>query len=378
MTSAPRIAFLIRSLAYGGAQRQLILLASGLRAAGWSVSVLVFYPGPLEHELRATGAAVIDLRKRSRWDFAGVLLRLILALRRIRPDVLHTYMTAENVIGAIAKLAVPHMRLVWGIRATDFQASQYGRLYQFALRSQRWLSRVPERIIANAAAGAESLRVARYPQEKVTVVSNGIDVERFRPDRQLGEPLRTAWGFGLDTFVIGTVARFDPMKGYELLIEAASILLREHPDIRFVCVGDSTRLDYFAHLRALAEELGVGNAVRWEQSRADIVAIYNAFDVLTLTSRYGEGISNAVGEAMACGVPCIVTDVGDNAMLVGDTGWVVRGDAHSVVAAWRAALSGSLADRRARARQRIVDRFSVARLVESTDALLRREIRESS
>ena len=371
MTDQPRIAFLVRSLAYGGAQRQLIVLARGLREAGWDVSIFVFYAGSLEQELSVTGASVVHLRKRSRWDVLLVVLRLVLALRKLRPDVLHSYMTPENVVAAFAKLMLPRMRLVWGIRATDFETSEYGPLYRIALRLEGALKRVPDLVIANSNAAGNWLRARAYGRSRIAVIHNGIDVDRFRPEPELRARLRAAWSLDDEKLVIGTVARFDPMKGYELLIEAASLLMRDRSDIRFVCVGDETRPEYFAQLQALARRHGVADMIRWLQSYENIEEVYNAFDVMTLTSIYGEGFSNAVGEAMACGVPCVVTASGDNAYLIDGTGFVVRPDAASVADGWRAALSAKRSEMGRLARQRIIDHFSVAKLVSTTDALLR-------
>jgi glycosyltransferase involved in cell wall biosynthesis len=371
MSDRPRIAFLVRSLAYGGAQRQLIVLARGLRSAGWDVSVFVFYAGPLEDELRATGAEVVNLRKRSRWDVVLVLLRLVFALRRLRPGVLHSYMAPENVAGAFAKLLLPRMRLVWGIRATDFETSEYGPLYRMALRFEGALKRVPDLVIANSNAAGDWLRARAYGRSRIAVIHNGIDIERFRPAPELRAKLRAAWSLDDTALVIGTVARFDPMKGYELLIEAASLLVRERPDIRFVCVGDETRPEYFAQLQTLARTRGVADKIRWQKSYTAIEEVYNAFDVMTLTSIYGEGFSNAVGEAMACEVPCVVTESGDNAYLVDGAGFVVRAEAASVVDGWRAALAANRSEMGRLARQRIIEEFSVARLVSTTDDALR-------
>ncbi|MHC5827541.1 MAG: glycosyltransferase, partial [Nostoc sp.] len=146
--------------------------------------------------------------------------------------------------------------------------------------------------------------------------------ERFQPNPEAGLQVRTEWRISKDTILIGLVGRLDPMKDHPTFLKAVALLCKEREDIRFVCVGMGSH-EYAQELYQLAEELEVAEKVIWAGGRADMPDIYNALDINCSSSSYGEGFSNVIGEAMACGVPCVVTDVGDSAWIIGDTGIVV-------------------------------------------------------
>src|SRR5690349_18846096 len=137
-----KIAFLIRSLAYGGAERQLVALATALRSRGHSVLVMVFYTGAaLAADLRAAGAPVHYMEKRHRGDMFGFLLRLTRLVRQEKPDVLHSYMSTPNILAAVINPLFPAMRVVWGVRSSDMRLDQYGRFARLAYRIECRLSR---------------------------------------------------------------------------------------------------------------------------------------------------------------------------------------------------------------------------------------------
>jgi len=162
----------------------------------------------------------------------------------------------------------------------------------------------------------------RLPADLIAVVPNGIDTDTMRPDAAAGRALRRAWKISDDAFVIGCVARLDPMKDHANLLGAAASFARQDPDARFVCVGDGTAA-YRDELQALANSLGLVDRVVWAGEIGAVKAAYNAFDIATLPSAFGEGFPNVVGEAMACGIPVAATDVGDVRPIVGELGEVV-------------------------------------------------------
>jgi glycosyltransferase involved in cell wall biosynthesis len=146
--------------------------------------------------------------------------------------------------------------------------------------------------------------------------------------------MRRAWGVAENAFVIGCVARLDPMKDHANLINAAASFARDNPDARFLCVGTG-RTDYRAALAATASSLGLSHRMIWTGELGDVRAAYNAFDVATLPSAFGEGFPNVIGEAMACGTPVVATDVGDARAIVGAYGEVVPpGEPELLAAGW--------------------------------------------
>lgn len=372
--SARRIAMLIRSLNYGGAEMQMTLLANGLAESGHPVSLLVMYQGgPLLARL-SPAVKVRCLEKRGRWDVAGFLRRLFSVLAEEKPDLLYAFMPVANLLACLAKVRSPKLRLTWGVRASDVDLAHYDCLSRLTYWLERRFSRFPDLIVSNSAAGRRYAVAQGFPaNHRFIVIPNGIDVERFRPNPVLREAVRSEWGVSPKETLVGIVGRLDPMKDYPTFLEAAAMLAGQKQGMRFVGVGAGTP-DYAAHLREQARRLGLEGKMIWAGPRGDLPAAYNALDVLVSSSAFGEGFSNVLGEAMASGVPCIATDVGDAREILGDVGIVVpRRDPQALAVGIMASLDRLSFERAglcARVRQRISANFSVETLVERTKTAL--------
>ncbi len=367
------LAFLLRSLWSGGAERQFLELVKRLDRRKFRITVLLFYTqGELLAELNALGdVEVLSLGKRSRWDLWGFTRSLVAQIRARQTDVLYSFLDVPNNFAAVAgKLA--GVKVVWGVRSSHMDFSRYDWTAGMVYRVEIFLSRFADCIVVNSQSGAEYHRRNGFRGEKMTVVPNGIDTENYRPDAAARKQLRLEWGIAGDEWLVGLVARLDPMKDHPTFLRAAARLCERNPNVRFVCVGDGPA-EYLQELQALSESLGLGEKVIWAGGWDDMTAVYNALDVL-VSSSYGEGFSNVIGEAMACGLPCVVTDVGDSARIVGDTGLVVTPrDPAALADAMMQMLVQSPRERRAlgvRARERIVAYFSMERMVRATEALL--------
>ena len=215
-----------------------------------------------------------------------------------------------------------HVRVVWGVRASNRDLRHYDWLTRLVSLIERALARFPDLIIANAYAGRDHVVARGFPPDRVIVIPNGLATDRFRPDRPAGQHVRDELGIGSTEVVVGLVGRLDPMKDHPTFLAAAARLRRERPALRFLCIGNGPE-SYAVQLRRLATSLGLDAALCWVGGRGDMPAVFNALDVAVSASATGEGFPNVVGEAMACGVPCVVTDVGDSAHVVGDVGQVV-------------------------------------------------------
>lgn len=364
-----KIAFLTRATRAGGAERQLMVLARGLARRGHEINVLSFYDPTGEQD----GVPVIGLGKSGRWDTAGFFLRLIATLRRLRPHIVHSYLPVANMLAVMVRPFVPGTRVVFGVRNADVDLARYDRLSGAAYQGERLLARYANLIICNSDAARAAVAKAGYPPARLTVIHNGIDTATFRPDAVAGQALRARLNITPSTCVVGQVGRVDPMKDHETFLVALSQLTSNRPDLRALVVGDGPA-EIRDRLQAGAAALGLADRVVWTGAQQDMASVYNALDVLCLSSAFGESFPNVLGEAMACAVPCVATNLGDVPAIIAGTGRVVRRrDANALAAALAEMIDMPTDDRRAlgdRARARIEDRFGLDRMVVETEAAL--------
>lgn len=353
MTGVGPVLLLLRSLEHGGAQTQAVLLAKTLHGRGEAVEVALFYGGgPLAEDLLTHGIAVHDLGKRGPLDMLGFGKRLTALLRAQQPRVLYSMLSVANIAAVLAGRGAKIPRIVCGVRASNVPP-RYGLKHRTAALLERWCLKRADAVIANSHAALSSMAKG-LPAHVVSVVPNGFDTLRFKPDAEIRKAARTAWGLDEQTAVVGMVAaRLDPMKGHDVFLNACARL-----SLKPVLIGaappdvDAVVVSATAHPEALLPGL----------------------DVLVLASRDGEGTPNVVGEAMACGLPVVVTDVGDAARLAGaDNLSCPPDDATALAAAIHRVLSmtpearGTLG---ARNRARIEAHFSADALAAATLAVL--------
>lgn len=365
-----RLCFLIRQLNQGGAQRQLLDLARGLDKSRFVVFVLTFYDGGIywEEAQAIENLTVVSLNKRGRWDTVCFFLNLCRKLYRLKPDILCSYLGTSNILSALVGRFLPGARVVWSIRSSDMDLTRYDSLTRLLFRTERRLSRLADLIIFNSAPGYQHHVDMGFKGKTMVVIQNGIDTERYFVDRDLKHQTRADLGLESTHKVVGFVGRLDPMKDPHTFFRAASILVRGSDDFRFLFVGDGPE-SCKVELHSLARELGIHHHVLWGGVRSDMTAVYSCLDLLA-SSSVSEGFPNVIGEAMACGVPCVVTDVGESARIVGESGLVVPPRNPAALADGIKSMFGKSAFREGRLQQdcrsRIVDHFSLARLVRSS------------
>lgn len=361
---------MIRSLNIGGAERQLVNLASGLRERGHEVTVAVFYAnGPLERELVDAKVSVIALRKSSRWDVLPFLVRLISAVRSTEPEVIYGFLSTSNILTICLKFFFPNIRMIWGVRASDVNLSEYDWLARLNYRIECRLSKFADLIICNSYAGLEYAARNGFPREKMKVIPNGIDTDFFKPDAEAGKKVRLNWGVAENEILIGLAARLDPMKDHATFLRAAATLAKDRSDVRFVCIGGGSGT-YKNDLYRLAIESGLDGRLIWAGIRNDMPAVYSALDI-AVSSSCSEGFSNAIAEAMACGVPCVVTDVGDSAMIVGEYGVVIPSASPEALCMGLKILMMEIGSDMSNAvRTSLVRRFSLDAFVDNTASMV--------
>lgn len=307
-----KVFLMIGQLGLGGSEKQVALLAEGLRGRGIDARVLVMGDGgEREAGLRAAGVPVICLGFRRRRDLktlganVAASWRLVRYLRRERPDVLHAFLFHSYIAAAPAARLARVPVLVAGRRSLgDFKEDR-----RALLALERIATRWTDLLIANAeAVAADTRRREKVPEEKITVVRNGLPASAFRP----AEPAPIA----TDLPVVLCVANIRPYKGHEYLFQAIA-RLGPHRPCTLVLAGDG--VDRPA-LQRRARRLGID--ARFLGARTDIESLLARADVMVLPSLH-EGLSNAVMEAMAAGVPVVATDVGGNRELLDGRGVLV-------------------------------------------------------
>lgn len=337
-------------------------------------TILTFYGGgALEREVSDLPNVVVRcLGKRGRWDTASFGVRLLREVRRADPDVLHGSLGVANEAALIAGRLL-RRPVVWRMGAAYMDFSLYDWALGTIFRVGAALSRFPDVVVFNSCAGRDYHLAHGWSPRHSTVIPNGFDLERFRRDAGAGHALRQSWGVDDETVLVGIVARLDPIKDHETFLTAAAALAARRPLVRFACIGDGAPA-HRTHLQARASALGLDGRLIWAGEFTRMVDVYSALDVGCLTS-LGEGLPNAVGEAMCCEVPCVVSDVGDCAVMVGRTGVVVPARSPEALGSGLERLIDLPAAERCAlgrdARARIAERYSRRRYVESSAALLR-------
>lgn len=323
MPGALRILLLLRSLDIGGAERQAVLLARKLAERGHAVTVATFYGGgALEAELAGAGVSLAVLGKRGRGDVLGFGARLASFVRDVQPDVLYSFLPVPNLLSLIAPRRARRPRRIWGIRASDMDMRRYDWLSALTHALEPAFAGLADAVVANSEVGAAAAIARGVPRERIHVVRNGVDLERFRPDAAARDHAREAWGIEADELVVGHMARFDPMKDHATFVDAMALAIRKRPNLSAVIATTASGQDR-ATLEALVGRAGLNGRVRViDGAAADASQIMNGFDVFCSSSAYGEGWSNVLCEAFATGLLCAATDVGDAHAIIGNAGAV--------------------------------------------------------
>jgi glycosyltransferase involved in cell wall biosynthesis len=298
------------------------------------------------------------------------VIKLYRLIREINPDAIQTWMYHSDLLGsAIARLA-GHKTIVWGIHNSDLDPAQTAFSTRAIVRVCASISGlIPRKIISCSEEGVRVHSALGYQLQKIVTIPNGYDVSEFAPNLADRQNLRQQWQIPDGTTLFGMVARWNPQKDHANLIAAlAHLQTQTQSPWHCVLIGSNLGTDNQT-LVELIDRYQLSDRVTLLGIRADIPAAMNALDIHVLSSAYGEAFPNVVAEAMACQTPCIVTAVGDAALIVGDTGWVVppsdavRLGTAMAVAIERMSDLTDWQDRQSRCRQRIEANFSVQNMV---------------
>jgi glycosyltransferase involved in cell wall biosynthesis len=296
-------------------------------------------------------------------------LSLIRHLRATKPAILQTWLYHADLIGtAAAWIARPEL-LLWNVRCTDITLAGSEKSMRSLVRLLAMLSGRPDAIVVNSQRGQKDHKRIGYHPKRWVNIPNGVDLRRFHPRDGEKAALRTRLGLRPNATTVGLVARYHPMKDVGTFLRAASFFRRNHTNSQFVLSGEGFTPDN-SILVAMIEALDLSGYISLLGPRSDIDLIYPTLDVLALCSIYGEGFPNVLCEAMACSVPCIATDVGDSARIIGDCGLIVpMRNPEALAQGWEALIKRGLGVVGELARSRITANFSLDRMCAQYQAL---------
>lgn len=323
-----RIDFIISGLGGGGAEKMMFKLLSKIDRTTFAPRVFSLTS---HHEITPTWVkqyaemtipvAVLGMHRR-RPNF-GKIAHLIAAIRKNRPHIVQTWMYHADLIGGISAKLAGSYPVVWNIRHSNLDANLHKQMTILVARTCARLSRfLPEKVICCAEVAKTIHAAIGYDPAKLVVIPNGFDLEVLKPESGAHGRLCRELGIAEESLLVGLVARFDRQKDHRGFIRAATAVKSAIPAAHFVLCGDDVTWDNRDLAEAVAAS-GAGAAFHLLGHRGDVQSLNAAFDVACSSSSGGEGFPNTIGEAMGCATPCVVTDVGDSARIVGATGRVV-------------------------------------------------------
>jgi glycosyltransferase involved in cell wall biosynthesis len=360
-----KLVHIITGLNTGGAETMLLkLLRHGDRARVDPVVISLRDKGHIGPEIEQLGIPVLALNLR------GVSLRPLFKLHKLlkilQPEVVQTWMYHADLIGGLAARAAGVRAIAWNLRQSVLRRDALKLpTYLIAHACARLSGSLPQAIVSCSQRAADAHQAFGYHGERMQVIPNGFELERFQPDGAARASLRAELALDEAAPLVGLIARFDPQKDHRSFIIAAQQVHAKLPQCRFLLCGDDI-VPSNRRLEVWLQEAGIGAACHLLGRRADMPRITAALDVAVSASAYGEGFANSIGEAMACAVPCVATDVGDSALLIGDSGTVVQPSKPDDLAkAIHALLSLPLPQRQqlgSRARAQIENTYSMPRI----------------
>ena len=350
------------------------LLSQTDRNAFETEAVSLIEIGLAGHKIQALGVPVRALGMRRGVRDPLAVLRLARWIRQDSPDVIQTWMYHADLVGGLAARLAGNIPVAWGVRHTNLEP-------KIEKRSTIWIARIcarlsswlPARIVCNSEAGRQVHAHLGYAVDKMLVIPNGFDLAAFRPDPAARGSVRKELGVSEEAPLIGLMARFHPQKDHRNFVLAAAKFHTRLPESNFLLCGDGITWNN-PQLAGWIEAAGIQSQCHLLGSRDDIQRLTAALDVASTSASHGEAFPNVIGEAMACGVPCVVTDVGDSAIIVGETGVVVPPkDPRALAAGWSQLLQEMSREERQQlgfaARQRISEKYSLGKIVEQYESL---------
>ena len=363
-----KVMHVITTLGPGGAENMLCGIASGMDGTKFQNEV-VSLTGVLDlaEKMRALDVRVRTLRMKAAMPNPLLVVRLARWMRESKPDVIQTWMYHANLVGALAARLAGGVPVVWGIHHSTLDPRVDKRRTVLINRACAFLSRnFVARIVCCSEASLRIHKQLAYAAEKLEVIPNGFDLEKVKPNPAARLSVREELGIPPDTLLIGMAARFHPQKDHRNFVRAGACLHRQIPNVHFLLCGLGVTWQN-SKLVEWIDEAGIRDSCHLLGARRDMARLFAAMDIATTASVSGEAFPIVIGEAMACEIPCVVTDVGDSRLIVGNTGEVVAPrDSSALAQAWRGLIEAGPELRRRlgmAARRRIEQNFALPAIV---------------
>ncbi len=358
-----RLTHVITGLNHGGAEFMLLRLLSRFDREMFACHVISLTSvGSLGQQIVQLGIPVTALGMRRGVPPSWHFLKLVRVLREQAPDLVQTWMYHADLLGSLAAMLARVGPVVWSIRHTDLDPQANKRTTVWVARICASLSHsLPKRIVTCSEISRRAHVQVGYAGSKMVVIPNGFDTSVFKPDPAARASVRRELGLPDDALLIGLFGRFHPQKDHHNFVRAAALVRAQFSDVHFLLCGEGITWRNVV-LAEWIRASGASASFHLLGQRDDMPRLNAALDIAVLSSR-SEGFPNVVGEAMACGVPCVVTDAGGTAELVGETGIVVPPRDPEALAAGLVRLIEAGPEIRAQvgaaARQRIEHKFGL-------------------
>ena len=329
--------------------------------------------GEVGPRIEALGIPVYTLGMRRGVPNPLMVLRLAKLLRELQPDVVHTWMYHADLLGGLAARLAGCRRVIWCLRHSNLSKTENKRstlaVVALCARLSHWL---PAWIVSCSVRAQQVHAAVGYADEKISVIPNGFDLKHLQPDSSARASLGAELALPANALLVGVVARFDMQKNHLGFIQAAAQVWEQLPQVHFVLAGKDVDSSNTVLQETIAAHPELEAHMHLMGQRDDVPRLMAAFDVLASPS-HGEAFPNVLGEAMACGTPCVVTNAGDSADIVGSTGRVVAvGDMDGLARELVAVLNLSPAERATlgqQARQRVQENYEISRVARMYEAV---------
>jgi len=368
MAQPIRILHLITGLNTGGAELALARLVESMDRHEFDNRVVsLIKPGAVGNRIENSNIWLDSLGMPAGRVTINGFSKLMRLIRQFEPNILQTWLYHADLIGLVAGKILRIPKIAWNIRGSDSNFMNSQRISKIIARTCAIFSSWPDAVFVNSEAGIITHEEMGYHPKNWKLIQNGIDTTIFAPDKASGVKVREGLNIPSENNVVGLVARLDPQKGHNFFLRAAKIVLEEKHNTSFVCVGIGAS-KYTEEIKQQTKDYGLQNSVFWAGVRNDMPSVYNSFSCSVSASAFGEGFPNVIAEAMSCGIPCIVTRTGDSPRVLGDTGLIVPTQDYIALAEGILKIlslpSKLHSDLGIRARQRVIDNFSLGKMVE--------------